>query len=41
MRIIKSKGSLIKTFENIEEQVDRLNDVSAIIDGNTFERKRH
>ena len=33
------RGSLIKIFENIEEQADRLNDVSAIIDGNTFERK--
>lgn len=33
------KGSLIKIFENIEEQTNRLNDVSAIIDGKTFERK--
>jgi predicted HTH transcriptional regulator len=31
-------GSLIKIFENVEEQTNRLNDVSAIINGETFER---
>ena len=32
-------GSLIKIFNEAEEQVNRLNDVSAIIDGSSFERK--
>ena len=32
-------GSLIKIFNEVEEQVDRLNDVSAIIDGSSFARK--
>lgn len=31
-------GSLIKIFENVEEQANRLNDVTAIINGKTFER---
>lgn len=31
-------GSLIKIFENVEEYVNRLNDVSAVIDGSTFQR---
>ena len=33
------KGCLIKIFKDVEEQVERLNDTAAIIDGKTFERK--
>lgn len=31
-------GSLIQIFENIEEQANRLNDISSKIDSNSFER---
>ena len=31
-------GPLIKIFDNLEEQANRLNDVSAVIDGKRFKR---
>ena len=33
------KGCLIKIFQEVEEQVKRLNDTAAVIDGKTFERR--
>lgn len=32
------KGSLIKILNDVEEQVERLNDIKVIIDGNSFKR---
>ena len=33
------KGSIVKIIDDVQEQADRLNDVSAVIDGTSFERK--